>query len=54
MTEDDSLWFTRLVNSAEILGISETTVELILMVGAMALIPVVVLILGKVLEEFVL
>jgi hypothetical protein len=54
MTEDDSLWFTRLVNSAEILGISESTVELILMVGAMGLIPIGVLLIGKVLEEFVL
>jgi len=54
MTEDPNQWWVRLITSAEILGISETTVELVLMVGAMALLPVVVLLIGKGIEEFVL
>jgi len=50
MTEEPSQWWTRLITSADIIGISETTVELILMVGAMALVPIVVLMLGKCIE----
>ena len=52
--EVPSVWWTRLITSAEILGISETTVELVFMLGAMALVPVVVLLIGKGIEEYVL